>query len=196
MKKISILVLVCIFAFSSFLFAQTRGGTGQRMQRAPDVQLLDKDSTAKFLALTDEQKKTIFPEIDALIKIWEPYKKEAEALAVKMGLPKEVVGSGGSMTAFRRGGAANIDFRAMQESMQTFNAENAKILKKYEPQEKNLLTHIGNIEKLLTDEQKTKFNYQPQAGGAGRTAAARGQRQPAQPRLIKPTFIPPAQVIR
>ena len=142
-KKISIVTLVCIFAFSSVLFAQVRGGTGQRMQRAPDVQLLDKDSTAKFLALTDGQKKTVFPEIDALIKIWEPYKKEAEALAVKMGLPKEVV-TGGQNAMFAGGmGGGGMDreaMTAMREKYTQFSTENAKILKKYEPQEKNLLT--------------------------------------------------------
>lgn len=190
MKRISILALVCIFAFSSVLFAQTRGGTGQRMRRAPDVQLLDKDSTAKFLALTDDQKKKVFPEIDALIKIWEPYKQEAETLAVKMGLPIEVV-TGGMTAMFAggmRGGMDRTAMTAMREKYDQFSTENAKILKKYEPQEKDLLMHIGNIEKLLTDEQKTKFNYQRPVGGFQRGA----QRQPAQPQLIKPTFIPPA----
>ena len=198
MKRISILALVCIFAFSSVLFAQTRGGTGQRMQRAPDVQLLEKDSTAKFLALTDDQKKTVFPEIDALIKIYAPYKQEAETLAVKMGLPIEVVTGG--MTAMyaggMRGGMDREARTAMQATYTKFDTENRKILKKYEPQEKDLLTHIGNIEKLLTDEQKTKYNYVRPAGGMGGRGAG-VQRQPAQPQLSKPTFIPqPPRSIR
>jgi len=105
-----------------------------------------------------------------------------------MGLPIEVVTGG--MTAMFTGGRGGFAMdrtamTAMTEKYTQFSTENAKILKKYEPKEKDLLTHIGNIEKLLTDEQKTKFNYQPQAG------AQRQRGVPRQPRLIKPTFKPP-----
>jgi len=189
MKKISILALVCIFVLSSVVFAQDRP---QRMQQVQNVQLLDKEATAKFLALTDDQKKAVFAEIDSLIKIWEPYKQEAETLAVKMGLPIEVV-TGGMTAMFAGGMRGGMDPEAMQkmrDDYTKFDTENRKLLKKYEPKEKDLLTHIANIEKLLTDEQKTKFNYQPQVG------AQRQRGVPRQPQLIKPTFKPPPERIR
>jgi len=82
------------------------------------------------------------------------------------------------------GGGGGGDFQAMMESYQTYITEDNKLRKKYEDENGNLEEHIGNIEKMLTEDQLEKFNYtRPQRGGRRRGGGGGFQQQ-----LIKPSF--------
>ena len=55
---------------------------------------------------------------------------------------------------------AALSIFALWDTYNTFITEDNKIRKKYEEKEKDLETHLANIEKLLTEVQKAKYNYQ------------------------------------
>ena len=128
---------------------------------------------------------------------------ESTELAVKLGLPETVVTAGlgfGGRRGRRGGGGGGGDFQAMLESYQTYIVEDNKLRKKYEDKEKDLEEHLGNIEEMLTDDQREKFNYtRPQrgrrggarggrGGGGGRRGGGGNRGGGFQQQLIKPSF--------
>jgi hypothetical protein len=202
-RKTSFMMLLLLLSITSMSFAQ-RGGGGRG--RAPDVFLLDKEAAAELLGIVASQESGFNKAINALVKIYDPYLKESAALAEKLGLPEMVVtaglaGGGRRGRRGRGGGGGGGDFQAMMESYQTYITEDNKLRKKYEDQTEDLDTHLGNIEKILTEDQLEKFNYtRPQRGGRrgggeggdreNRRGGGGGNRGGGgfQQQLIKPSF--------
>jgi hypothetical protein len=158
MKKVfGCAVFLLVLAFAASLFAQIPP-TGQRqgVQRGPSYNLLDKDSTAKYLALTAAQKPKVNALIDSLIKVYKPYIDETNALNKKYGLPEQTLTGGGGMGMLgaRGGGGIQLD----ETQIAKLTEERTAIQTKYLPKQALLDKFIGDIEKLMTTEdQKTKF---------------------------------------
>jgi len=162
MKKVfGCAVFLLVLAFAASLFAQNPP-TGQRQggQRGPSYNLLDKDSTAKYLALTAAQKPKVNALIDSLIKVYRPYINDLNVINKKYGLPEQTLTGGGGIgggAGARAGGGGGIG-NISQEQIQQYMADRTVIQEKYTPKQPLLDKFIGDIEKLMTTEdQKTKF---------------------------------------
>jgi len=158
MKKVfGFFVFFLVIAFAASLFAQNPPAGGQFQQRAPSYNLIDKDSTAKYLALTAAQKPKVNALIDSLIKVYKPYVDEMNVINKKYGLPEQTLTGGGGMgVGGARGGGGGVQLDETQRAARTTDV--TALQTKYAPKQALLDKFIGDIEKLMTTEdQKTKF---------------------------------------
>jgi len=158
MKKVfGFIAFLLVLTVAVSLFAQNPP-TGQRGQFVRPMYLVEKDSAAKYLALTAAQKPRVNAVIDSVLKVWKPYIDELNVINKKYGYPETpitgaAVGMGGGRGG---GGGGGVTLTAEQRTART--AETTALRDKYTPKQPLLDKFYGDIQKLLTADQVTKFN--------------------------------------
>ena len=134
MKKLFITIFVGVLAISNITNAQDKNqqrNKSQSNQNSEEILLVDKVALTKFLSLSDEQKKKIEPEIDAVAKLIEPVKQEKQRL-IKL-------------------------FENEKMSEEDVLKYQAEFEKRYKVKEEQIQKRIKTIEGFLTKVQKEKF---------------------------------------
>jgi hypothetical protein len=160
MKKVfGFIAFLLVLTVAVSLFAQIPPTTGQRGQFVRPIYLVEKDSTAKYLALTAAQKPKVNAVIDSVLKVWKPYIDELNVINKKYGYPETpITGAGVGMGGGRGGGGGGGGVTLTAEQRTARTAENTALRDKYLPKQPQLDKFYADIQKLLTPDQVTKFN--------------------------------------